>query len=117
MLPPVVFLPDAVITSILDNFVLLNTLDKVTSFVQPYQHLRPYAHRLLEILHELAPEFRRIAADRKAENAANLRAKKAADAARAAAEEVENSEGSAQDVEMGEPHELRFAFLTFCLLS
>ncbi|KAJ7887209.1 hypothetical protein B0H13DRAFT_1627544 [Mycena leptocephala] len=117
MLPPVVFLPDAVITSILDNFVLLDTLDKVTSFVQPYQHLRPYAHRLLEILHELAPEFRRIAADRKAENAANLRAKKAADAARAAAEEVENSEGSVQDVEMGEPHELRFAFLTFCLLS
>ncbi|KAJ7094934.1 hypothetical protein C8R44DRAFT_592893, partial [Mycena epipterygia] len=53
MFPPSFFLPDAVITSILDNFVLLDTLDKVTQFIRRHRHLQHYPHRLLEVLEQL----------------------------------------------------------------
>ncbi|KAJ7439552.1 hypothetical protein B0H11DRAFT_2355885 [Mycena galericulata] len=94
MFPSCVFLPDAAITSILDNFVLLDTQHKIVGFIQPYRHLRAYPHRLLQTLQELAPEFRQIAADRKAENAAASKSKKLAEAA------AENSEDAGPDAEM-----------------
>ncbi|KAJ7497874.1 hypothetical protein B0H11DRAFT_2384732 [Mycena galericulata] len=94
MFPPCVFLPDAAITSILDNFTLLDTQDKIVHFIQPYQHLRAYPHRLLQTLQELVPEFRQIAADRKAENVAASKSKKLAEAA------AENSEDTGPDAEM-----------------
>jgi hypothetical protein len=71
MFPPSVFLPDAVMTSILDNFALLDTITAVTRFVEPHRHLKRYPDRLWCLLQELVPECEKIAADRKAENAAN----------------------------------------------
>ncbi|KAJ7737979.1 P-loop containing nucleoside triphosphate hydrolase protein [Mycena metata] len=100
MFPPLVFLSDALITSILDNFFVLDTLEKVRTFVKPHQHIRHYAPRLFALLQKLIPEFTRIAADRKAENAAKLKAKKAAEALVAATEatdQSENSEGDSED--------------------
>ncbi|KAJ7108022.1 hypothetical protein C8R43DRAFT_1163484 [Mycena crocata] len=103
MFPPLVFLPDAVITSILDNFVLLNTLPQISKFIEPHRHLTPHVNRLMEVLNELGPQFQKIAADRKAENAANRKAKKAADAeALALLEPTENPDGSGEDVAMTE---------------
>ncbi|KAJ6480035.1 P-loop containing nucleoside triphosphate hydrolase protein [Mycena vulgaris] len=114
MFPPVVFLPDAVIDSILNNFALLNTLPKVTQFVQPHIHLQPYPQRLREVLKKLVPELRQIAADRNAENAMNLKAKKLVEAEEAAALAAIQSEDSADsdgDVAMVDVEGLRCVHL------
>ncbi|KAF7372219.1 hypothetical protein MVEN_00081300 [Mycena venus] len=101
MFPPSVVLPDAVITSILDNFAF-NTKMAVTRFVEPYRHLKRYPDRLWRLLRDLVPEFEKIAADRKAENAANRKKKKEANA-RALKEAEEGSD----DIEMEVVDELR----------
>ncbi|KAJ7899455.1 hypothetical protein B0H14DRAFT_2556532 [Mycena olivaceomarginata] len=50
--PPAVFLSDHLITSILENFALLNTLQRVTTFVNSNPHLSPYPSTILEVLKE-----------------------------------------------------------------
>ena len=113
MFAPVVFLPDAVIISILDNFVLLDSLKKVTRFVKPSIYLAEHAKRLFDLLVQLSPEFKQIATDRKAENAANLKAKKAAESAEAVAlkpdSSDENSDDTDGDVVMNDLDGLRYA--------
>lgn len=105
MFPPSVFLPDTVMTSILDNFALLDTITAVTRFVEPHRHLKRYPDRLWCLLQELVPEFEKIAADRKAANAAN-RKKKEADA-----RALKEAEAGSENIEMDVVDELRCAFI------
>ncbi|KAJ7674126.1 hypothetical protein B0H17DRAFT_1140777 [Mycena rosella] len=76
MHPPDFFLADFGITAILDNYSRLRDVEDVRRFVQPYQHLSAYSLRILKVLEEMKPQFAKIAADRKAENAANREKKK-----------------------------------------
>ncbi|KAJ6592013.1 hypothetical protein B0H10DRAFT_2329477 [Mycena sp. CBHHK59/15] len=57
MFPPLVFFPDAAITAILDNFILLDKLPRVTRFVKPYKHLHEHAERLFEIGKRKTPQI------------------------------------------------------------
>ncbi|KAJ7124388.1 hypothetical protein C8R44DRAFT_980678 [Mycena epipterygia] len=47
------FLLDTLITSILDNYILLNTIPKVSEHIKSHE----YSNRLLEVLKELSPQF------------------------------------------------------------
>ncbi|KAK7015999.1 ATP-dependent DNA helicase Q1 [Favolaschia claudopus] len=71
MLPPSYFLSDQLIAGLLDNFVLLKTVDEIKQHLRFPDHLLPCLPRILEVLVELNPQFTAIAAARKAENAAN----------------------------------------------
>jgi hypothetical protein len=86
MFPPSVFLSDTIIASILDNYILLDSVDKISVFIRSSRYLDGYAPRTLEVLRELKPQFAAIAAARKAENAANLKLKKAQELLAAAAD-------------------------------
>ncbi|KAJ7443746.1 P-loop containing nucleoside triphosphate hydrolase protein [Mycena galericulata] len=71
MYPPTVFLSDILIASILDNFVLLDTLERVAAFVSHNPYLAGHAGRIFQVLQdELKPQLVAIAAARKAENKA-----------------------------------------------
>ncbi|KAJ7779877.1 hypothetical protein B0H16DRAFT_1300097 [Mycena metata] len=78
MFPPAYFLSDSLIASILDNFNLLKNVQVIARIIKPPLHLTAYLPRLLSVLEELKPQFRHIAAERKAENAANRVQRKAA---------------------------------------
>ncbi|KAJ7508237.1 hypothetical protein B0H11DRAFT_1902554 [Mycena galericulata] len=98
MYPPTVFLSDILIASILDNFVLLDTLERVAAFVGHNPYLAGHAGRIFQVLQdELKPQFVAIAAARKAEN------KAARSKAREPTEEDEDEdEGDGEDATMAE---------------
>ncbi|KAJ7289649.1 hypothetical protein C8J57DRAFT_1046954 [Mycena rebaudengoi] len=112
MYAPHVFLPDRLITRLLDKFSLLHNLDAVTLALKPHLLLASYPIRLLEALEALKPEFVTIAADRKAENAQKLKAKKEAEADAKRQLESQNDSEDGEDVMMvnaiEEAVELRF---------
>jgi hypothetical protein len=94
MLPPSFFLPDSTIASVLDNFAMLTSEDKIKHLVRPPKHLTVYIPRIFEVLAELTPQFVTIAAERKAENAANRAARKKA--------ELDHEEQEDEDVVMSD---------------
>ncbi|KAJ7429854.1 hypothetical protein B0H11DRAFT_2264801 [Mycena galericulata] len=98
MYPPTVFLSDILIASILDNFVLLDTLERIAAFVGHNPYLAGHAGRIFQVLQdELKPQFVAIAAARKAEN------KAARSKAREPTEEDEDEdEGDGEDATMAE---------------
>lgn len=100
--PPTVFLSDVLITSILDNFVLLDTVARVANFVQHNPNLAPYASRIRAVLGELKPQFAAIATARKAENAAKLKIKRAQEGkvTEEAEDDEDEVEAEAEDVIM-----------------
>ncbi|KAJ7761339.1 hypothetical protein B0H16DRAFT_1811122 [Mycena metata] len=105
MFPPLVYLPDTVITSILDNFALLDEPAAVSTFLKPHPHLKGYSQRLLEVLRELAPQFTAITAARKVE----LRAKRVAGTREADVEQMDDiiMEGSEESVGLSDKRSSR----------
>jgi hypothetical protein len=59
-------------------YSLLHDHHAVSKLIKSYPLLSSYPFRILEVLQELKPEFDAIAAERKAENVAKLKAKKEA---------------------------------------
>ncbi|KAJ6522838.1 hypothetical protein DFH09DRAFT_1097007 [Mycena vulgaris] len=76
MFPLNVFLPDVLITTILDNYALFLDLEHVNCVIQSHQFLSGYSARILGFLKGLKLEFMKVAANRKAGNALNLKKRK-----------------------------------------
>jgi hypothetical protein len=113
LLPLIVYFSDGIISSMLENFALLNGLPQISTFVKGHQHLEVYAQRILEVIIELKPQFAAISTARKAENAANLQAKRAAEALAAA----NGSDDKMEDVEMQNTEGLRYIQLLWISTS
>ncbi|KAJ7219863.1 P-loop containing nucleoside triphosphate hydrolase protein [Mycena rebaudengoi] len=80
MYPPETYLSDRLISTILNNFSRLRNLEHIAVLIQPHPLLAAYPPCILEFLQTMKPGLDAVAAARKAENAAKLKAKKAAEA-------------------------------------
>ncbi|KAF4604313.1 hypothetical protein EYR38_004735 [Pleurotus pulmonarius] len=79
MLPPQVFLPDSVITSILNSYHLLcaeNGLRKLTELLQPHQYLTPHCASLHARVLSMQVKFDSIAIEKRAERAEKAKQKR-----------------------------------------